>query len=208
MSLQFTSLTAYAIRITWEPGTQSDPWRWQLVHALNQIEHWSANQGPYEILVLETSGRDLSPATIRDFVLDFEPDFSLTPRTHQIAVRYDVSSSDFSAVQEHTNLSTKEVIRLHTAGVYVVDMIGFLPGFPYLKGLPVELHIPRKSVPTRINPGSIAIAGNRCGIYPRSSPGGWHVLGHTQHVLFDPTADQPAILQPGDQVQFVNAAEI
>lgn len=93
--------------------------------------------------------------------------------------------------------------RRHASGDYTVAMIGFAPGFPYLAGLDPALALPRLATPrTHVPAGSVAIGGAQTGIYPRSSPGGWRILGRTPLTLFDPTRDAPALLQPGDRVRF------
>ncbi|MES2437684.1 MAG: 5-oxoprolinase subunit PxpB [Verrucomicrobiota bacterium] len=108
-----------------------------------------------------------------------------------------------------TGLSPDEVISLHSSAVYTVAAVGFSPGFPYLAGLPEPLHVPRRSTPRLAVPaGSVAIAGGQAGIYPFTSPGGWHVLGRTGETLFDPHAARPALLRPGDRVRFVPVAEL
>jgi len=84
-----------------------------------------------------------------------------------------------------------------------VMMIGFAPGYPYIGPLPPELHLPRRATPrAAVPPGSVAIAAGLAGIYPARLPGGWHLLGRTALRLFDPAADPPAALRPGDMVRF------
>lgn len=114
---------------------------------------------------------------------------------------------DLGQVARHTGLTTDEIINIHSSGSYFVQSLGFMPGFAYLGGLDPVLAIPRKTTPDpRIRPGSVAIGGNMTGIYPSASPGGWHVIGHTEVCLFDPKQREPCLLMPGDQVQFVMAA--
>ncbi len=111
---------------------------------------------------------------------------------------------DLEEVAERTGLSTAEVIALHCGAVYTVAAVGFSPGFPYLLGLPARLKVPRRPTPRLAVPaGSVAVAGGQAGIYPFTSPGGWHVLGRTGVTLFDPQAALPALLRPGDRVRFV-----
>jgi len=87
---------------------------------------------------------------------------------------------------------------------YDVVMVGFLPGFPYLRGLPLALHTPRLATPRTLVPqGSVGIGGAQTGVYPCASPGGWHLIGRTDTPLFDIARDPPALLQAGDQVRFV-----
>lgn len=132
-----------------------------------------------------------------------------TPRTWQIPVRYGGSAGpDLEAVANTLRLSTDEVVRLHTSTAYAVQMIGFLPGFPYLGPLPSALHLPRRATPRlRVEAGSVAIAAAQTGIYPQASPGGWHIIGHTDWILFDPLQHPPARLQVGDRVQFVSRGQ-
>ena len=120
----------------------------------------------------------------------------------EIPVRYD--GPDLPEVAERLRLTAEEVIRLHSGSVYTVFMIGFQPGFPYLGPLPAALELPRRSTPRlRVPAGSVAIAGKQTGIYPQSSPGGWHLIGHTDFQLFDPAVRPPAYLQAGGRVRFV-----
>jgi inhibitor of KinA len=101
-------------------------------------------------------------------------------------------------------LTEDAVVRLHTGTVYTVYMIGFLPGFPYMGPLSPALVLPRRERPRiRVAAGSVAIAGVQTGIYPQSSPGGWHLIGHTDFVLFDPNANPLVPFEPGSQVRFV-----
>lgn len=120
----------------------------------------------------------------------------------EIPVRY--SGPDLPEVAKRLQLAENEVIRLHTEPTYTVFMIGFLPGFPYLGPLPKILELPRRDTPRlRVPAGSVAIAGRQTGIYPQASPGGWHLIGHTDFLLFNPEKTPPAFLQPGVRVQFV-----
>ncbi|MFT4537157.1 MAG: inhibitor of KinA [Saprospiraceae bacterium] len=101
------------------------------------------------------------------------------------------------------SISHKDLIQLHTGGIYRVYMIGFLPGFLYLGGLPEQLHLPRKLTPDlKIPKGAIAIGGQQTGIYPMVSPGGWHVIGQTPLSLFDINSDTPTPIRQGDMVKF------
>jgi KipI family sensor histidine kinase inhibitor len=114
---------------------------------------------------------------------------------------------DLATVAAHAGLAPEEVVRLHATTDHVVGMIGFAPGFPYLLGLPATLSIPRRATPrTRVPAGSVAIAERQTGIYPRTSPGGWHVIGRTSHWMFDARRDPPALLRAGDLVRFVPVA--
>ena len=110
---------------------------------------------------------------------------------------------DLAAVAEHARLSREGVAACHAAAEYTVAMLGFAPGFPYLLGLNASLHVPRHATPrTRVPMGSVAIGGAQTGIYPRELPGGWHLIGRTPRVLFDPAREPPCLLAPGDRVRF------
>ncbi|MBM7842212.1 5-oxoprolinase subunit PxpB [Herpetosiphon giganteus] len=126
-----------------------------------------------------------------------------TPTIHRIPIRYD--GIDLAEVAERCQLTVNQVIELHASAEYRVAMVGFLPGFPYLDGLPAALHLPRRATPrAKVAAGSVAIANDQTGIYPQSSPGGWHILGTTPLHLFDSTASPPALLNAGDIVYFEN----
>jgi len=118
-----------------------------------------------------------------------------------IPVRYD--GADLDLVARTAELTVPEVVELHSSTEYTVAFCGFSPGFGYLTGLPeplrqARLDDARPAVPA----GSVALAGEFTAVYPRSSPGGWRLLGHTEEVMFDPSADPPARLAPGDRVRF------
>jgi KipI family sensor histidine kinase inhibitor len=120
----------------------------------------------------------------------------------EIAVTYD--GPDLAAVAAQTGVSPEEVITRHTAADYLVGFIGFAPGFAYLVGGDPRLAVPRRAEPReRVPAGSVGIAGPYTGIYPRESPGGWQLLGHTDTVMFDPKRAPPACLAPGDRVRLV-----
>jgi KipI family sensor histidine kinase inhibitor len=110
---------------------------------------------------------------------------------------------DLEETAERAGLSPEAAARRHAEAEHFAFMIGFLPGAPYLGGLPQELDAPRRRDPrTRVPAGSVAIAVGLTTIYPVESPGGWHVLGRTPAPLFDPGRDPPALLAPGDRVRF------
>jgi len=122
----------------------------------------------------------------------------------QIPVRYD--GPDLAEVAALTGLDTGEVVRRHAAAAYTVAFCGFAPGFGYLTGLPAELQVPRRPSPrTAVPAGSVGVAGEFTGVYPRRSPGGWQLLGRTDAVLWDADRDPPALLAPGTGVRFVPA---
>jgi inhibitor of KinA len=110
---------------------------------------------------------------------------------------------DLDAVSFHTGLSTEEVVTIHGEPDYLVYMIGFAPGFPYLGGMSERLASPRRESPrARIPPGSVGIAGSQTGVYPIETPGGWQLIGRTPLRLFRPERDEPSLLRTGDRVRF------
>ena len=124
-----------------------------------------------------------------------------SPRPVTIPVRY--NGPDLAEVAGAVGLAAEEVVALHCSARYVVRFCGFAPGFAYLDGLDERLHVPRRGDPrTSVPAGAVGIAGTFTGVYPRSSPGGWQLLGHTEISLWDPTAPEPALLAPGTIVRF------
>ncbi len=120
---------------------------------------------------------------------------------HRIAVRYD--GPDLTDVAHRTGLPRDEVIARHSGRTYTVLLLGFVPGFAYLGELDGALVLPRRAEPRRRVPaGSVAIAGGQTAVYPLETPGGWHLIGRTAAVLFDPDRIPPARLAAGDHVRF------
>ncbi|QNF33934.1 5-oxoprolinase subunit PxpB [Adhaeribacter swui] len=115
---------------------------------------------------------------------------------------------DLEYVANLHGIKPKEVIELHTQTTYLVYMIGFAPGFPYLGGMSPDIAAPRKDKPrAKVPAGSVGIAGKQTGVYPIQSPGGWQLIGRTPLQLFNPHRDQPSLLQAGDMIRFVAITE-
>jgi inhibitor of KinA len=111
---------------------------------------------------------------------------------------------DIEQVASHNNVSKEKVISIHSSKPYLIYMLGFSPGFPYLGGMSGQISTPRRSTPrSAVVGGSVGIAGNQTGIYPVESPGGWNIIGRTPLRLYDPDADQPILLRAGDYIRFV-----
>lgn len=125
--------------------------------------------------------------------------------TIDIPVRYGgADGPDLDEVAERGGLRPADVVELHAGATYRVLFLGFAPGFAYLGGLPPALELSRRTTPReRVPAGSVAIAGLQTAVYPRALPGGWHLIGRTETVLFDPLADPPSRFQPGATVRFV-----
>jgi inhibitor of KinA len=175
----FTTLTVYY-----------DPW---LVSEQGQYQ-------PYE-RACELLQRTLLDAPAAPPVTTFE--------TVEIPVCYGGDQGpDLAAVAHHTGLTPTEVIARHTAPTYLVHMIGFTPGFPYLGGLDAQLATPRRAEPRPLVPaGAVGIAGAQTGIYSLPTPGGWQLIGRTPLRLFDPNAASPSLLRAGQHLRFVPIGE-
>jgi len=120
-----------------------------------------------------------------------------------IPVRYD--GDDLAEVASHLGVEIADVVAWHQQSRFVVAFCGFVPGFAYLAGLDPRLHIERRATPrTRVPAGSVAIAAGWAGVYPRAVPGGWHLLGHTELRIWDPSRLPPTRLRPGVRVRFVS----
>jgi KipI family sensor histidine kinase inhibitor len=110
---------------------------------------------------------------------------------------------ELHAAAAHLGLAPQALVRMHSSAEYLVYFVGFAPGQPYLTGLPQPLAIPRLHTPrTRTPAGSVGIGGDQCCIYSVESPGGFWVLGRTPLTLYDPQAEEPTLLRPGDRLRF------
>ena len=122
----------------------------------------------------------------------------------EISVVYD--GADLDDVARHTGLSADEVVAAHTGTPWTVAFGGFAPGFSYLVGGDPWLHVPRRESPRgRVPAGSVGLAGEFSGIYPRESPGGWQLVGRTDLTMWDTAREEPALLTAGMTVRFVVA---
>lgn len=144
-------------------------------------------------------------STIQQLWQNYQAQVSQAPRLIEIPVHYGGEfGEDLFEVAKFHNTTAEEIIRRHTEPTYTVFMIGFQPGFPYLNGLPENLHTPRRDVPrTKVPAGSVGIGGSQTGIYPFTSPGGWQLLGRTELPLFNIQHNPPTLLSAGDNVRFV-----
>lgn len=122
----------------------------------------------------------------------------------EIPVCYDLSfAPDLNTTAEALKLSVEELINIHSGKTYNVFMIGFTPGFPYMGTVDEHIFTQRKTQPRlKVEPGSVAIAGNQTGIYPFATPGGWNIIGCTPLLLFDRNRSNPFLLKAGDEVKF------
>jgi inhibitor of KinA len=116
--------------------------------------------------------------------------------------------SDLEHVANSNRLSVEEVIRIHTSSDYLIYMMGFTPGFPYLGGMSEKISTPRLKEPRlKIPVGSVGIAGSQTGVYSMETPGGWQIIGKTPVRLYDPDRRKPILLQAGNYIRFVQVTE-
>ena len=122
-----------------------------------------------------------------------------------IPIRYD--GEDLAEVARLTGLSADDVVAAHAGSTWTVAFGGFAPGFAYLTGGDPRLAVPRRDSPrTSVPAGAVGLAGPYCGVYPRESPGGWQLIGHTPTAMWDLDKDPPALLHPGGRVRFVESS--
>jgi KipI family sensor histidine kinase inhibitor len=147
---------------------------------------------------------DGAPAPILEWVAALEPavdDPTAASEAVTIPVTYD--GADLDDVARLTGLSAAEVVAAHTEQTWTVAFGGFAPGFGYLVGTDTRLHVPRRDSPrTSVPAGAVGLAGEFSGIYPRSSPGGWQLIGRSDVTLWDSERTPPALLTPGTTVRF------
>lgn len=152
------------------------------------------NEMPYDAFV----------ASLRTALSDLPHVALPAPRVVDIPVCYGGAlGPDLDEVARQHSLTADDVVRLHTSVDYLVYMIGFLPGFGYLGGLPEQLVTPRRATPRTVVPaGSVGIGGNQTGVYSLDSPGGWNLIGRTPLQMFNVDREPPSLLAAGDHVRF------
>lgn len=184
------SRLAVALRDLAEPG----------VHGV--VPAYSSLAVHFDPLATDTEGlaRRVAELAVRELRSAAEDPRS-SHRLHVLPVRYD--GPDLAMVAERLGLAPAELTRRHADRTYQVLFLGFVPGFGYLGPLDPRLALPRRDEPRRRVPaGSLAIAGEQTAVYPVETPGGWHLIGRTETVLFDPARDPPNLLAAGDRVRF------
>jgi KipI family sensor histidine kinase inhibitor len=121
----------------------------------------------------------------------------------EVPVSYD--GEDLEEAARLLGCDAEELVRRHTAEEWTVAFCGFMPGFGYLVSKGWQVEMPRRSSPRKkVPPGSVALAGEFSGVYPRESPGGWQLIGRTSLAMFDPSRDPAALLRPGTLVRFTD----
>ncbi len=159
------------------------------------------------LLILDplAADRDALRRRIPELMRQLPADPEGTGRTVEVPVLYGGEAGpDLGDVAQTCGLTTREVIELHSRQPYLVFMLGFAPGFPYMGILPDGLRTRRLSSPrTRVPAGSIGVADLLTGIYPLSTAGGWSLIGRTPQVIYDPRDPAPVLLRPGDMIRFI-----
>lgn len=189
----------------------------QLFHEFTlEIEQIEEIVPSYCSVTVYFDSRNCSRYSIRDIALEIlermdgvgEDSISLLEkksRLVKIPVCYegDDFAPDLSDIAEYAGLSESEVVQIHSASEYLIYMLGFLPGFPYLGGLDKRLCVPRLETPrARIPAGSVAIGGSQTGLYPVDSPGGWRIIGRTPLRVFDTSRNPSFLYKAGDKIKF------
>jgi KipI family sensor histidine kinase inhibitor len=132
------------------------------------------------------------------------PSGQRTGEAIELPVHYD--GADLDELAEQLDLSSGELVQRHTGAEWTVAFCGFAPGFGYLTQPGAAWDVPRRATPrTKVPAGSVALAGEFSGVYPRESPGGWQLIGRTDVAVFDLAREPAALLRPGTRVRFVEA---
>lgn len=180
-----------------------------LTQALPEVEDIVPSAGRVTVAIAPMMSRDMQ--ALREKVLAVASEAAVqnapTAATHEIEVSY--NGSDIDDVCRYHRISREYLISLHADADYLVESIGFLPGFGYLKGLPKKLWTPRRANPrTHVPAGAVGIGGGHTGVYPFESPGGWNLIGHSAVKLFDVRRSKPSTFEVGDHVRFTEVHEI
>ena len=197
-----------------ELGDEIDPDTNARVHSLARAIEEAGVAGlvdlipAYDSLLVQYDATTVSTADLRAQIVELDSarvESAGGGRVVELPVLYGGEHGpDIEKVAEHAGMAVDDVIGLHSGADYLVYMLGFTPGFPYLGGLDERLATPRVATPRlEIPGGSVGIAESQTGVYPLTSPGGWNIIGRTPLSLFDPTREPPSLLAPGDLVRFV-----
>lgn len=180
-------------------------------HVASQARDWKGIRetvpGMNNLMVVFDPAVVGTEAVIRDVLVAWqqEPPAVETGKLVEIPVVYGGPGGlDLAVVADHAGLDADAVVRLHSQATYTVYFLGAHPGFAYLGGLPEQLHTPRRAEPRlQVQQGTVAIGGMQTGVVAQTSPSGWQLIGTTDERFFDPAAQPPALLAPGDRVRFV-----
>lgn len=154
------------------------------------------------LLMIDPAATDL--ATVEHAARQTQPRSERQPAGDLVEVPVTYDGTDLDELASLLECSVEELVRRHTVEQWTVAFCGFAPGFGYLTGASEKWDVPRRANPrTTVPPGSVALAGEFSGVYPRASPGGWQLIGRTELAVFDLGRDPPALLGPGARVRFI-----
>ena len=157
-------------------------------------------------VLLVTDPAVTTPAAVEQAVRQARPRTDRSGREDLVELPVVYDGADLADVAGLLEVEPAEVVRRHTGAEWTVAFCGFAPGFGYLTQDGGGWDVPRRSTPrTKVPPGSVALAGEFSGVYPRESPGGWQLIGRTDVAVFDLGRDPAALLRPGVRVRFVDA---
>ena len=148
----------------------------------------------------------IRPSEVRDWLDSAEPAYAVASSGREVTIEVSYGGPDLTDTAQFLGMSEAEVVKLHTNSEWTAAFSGFAPGFVYLVTTHERLRVPRRNTPrTAVPAGSVGLAGEFSGVYPRSSPGGWQLIGTTTAALWDASKAEPALIRPGDLVRFVEA---
>ncbi|WP_323054772.1 5-oxoprolinase subunit PxpB [Arthrobacter sp. MI7-26] len=148
----------------------------------------------------------IRPAEVRDWLESAEPARDSVSLGGEVTIEVSYGGPDLAETAQFLGMSEAEVVKLHTSSEWTAAFSGFAPGFVYLVTTHERLRVPRRNTPrTAVPAGAVGLAGEFSGVYPRSSPGGWQLIGTTTAALWDASKADPALIRPGDVVRFVEA---
>ena len=148
----------------------------------------------------------IRPSEVRDWLESAEPAEGISGSGREVIIEVSYSGPDLAETAQFLGMSEAEMVKLHTGSEWTAGFSGFAPGFVYLVTTHERLRVPRRNTPrTAVPAGSVGLAGEFSGVYPRSSPGGWQLIGTTTAALWDVSKAEPALIRPGDLVRFVEA---
>jgi KipI family sensor histidine kinase inhibitor len=148
----------------------------------------------------------IRPSEVRDWLESAEPAGEVSGSGREVAIEVSYGGPDLAETAQFLGMSATELVQLHTSSAWTAAFSGFAPGFVYLVTTHERLRVPRRNTPrTAVPAGSVGLAGEFSGVYPRSSPGGWQLIGTTTASLWDASKAEPALIRAGDLVRFVEA---
>nr|WP_269317246.1 5-oxoprolinase subunit PxpB [Arthrobacter sp. MA-N2] len=146
----------------------------------------------------------IRPTEVRDWLESAEPAHDVVSSGREVTIEVSYGGPDLAETAQFLRMSEADVVKLHTSSEWTAAFSGFAPGFVYLVTSHERLRVPRRNTPrTAVPAGSVGLAGEFTGVYPRSSPGGWQLIGTTTAALWDASKAEPALIRPGDLVRFV-----